>query len=54
MQICVKTLLLSSRNYTQNVPLPTPKIYCDAIFHPAIPETWKECFYTTLYASDAT
>ena len=24
-----------------------------AIFQPAIPETWQECFYTTLYLLDS-
>ena len=46
---CVKTFLLSFENHSQNVPLPTPKLHCCAIFQPAIPESWQECFYTTLY-----
>ena len=44
-----KTFLLSFDNHSQNVPLPTPKLHYSAIFKPAIPQTWQECFYTTLY-----
>ena len=43
---CVKTFLISSEGNPQNVPLPTPKLHNDAIFQPAIPKTWQECFYT--------
>ena len=48
-QSCVKTFLVSSENQTQNVPQSTPKMHYGAIFQPAIPATWRECFYTTLY-----
>ena len=27
----------------------SPKLHYGTIFQPAIPETWKECFYITLY-----
>ena len=47
VQSCVKTLLLSVENRTQNVPLPTPKLHYGAIFQPTIPKTWQECSYTT-------
>ena len=45
----VKTFELSSENHPQNVPLHNPKLHYGAIFQPAIPETWQECLYTTLY-----
>ena len=47
-ELC-KISLLSSKNHPQNVPPPTTKLQYGAIFQPAIPETWQECFYTTLY-----
>ena len=49
LQSCVETFLLSSKNQPQNVPLLTLKMHYGVIFHPAIPETWQRCFYTTLY-----
>ena len=49
IQSCVKTFLLSFENHSQHVLLPTPKLHYGAIFQPAIPETWQECFYTNLY-----
>ena len=29
--------------------LPSPKYHYGATLQPPIPETWQECFYTTLY-----
>ena len=49
MQSCVKTFLISSETHPQNLPLPTLKMHFDATFQPAIPGTWQEYFYTTLY-----
>ena len=49
VQSCAKTLLLSFKNHSENVPLPTPKMHYGAIFQNAIPKTWQECFYTNLY-----
>ena len=49
VQSCVKTFLLSFEIHSQNIPLPTPKVHHGAIFQPAIPETWQESFFTTLY-----
>ena len=39
IESCVKAVLLSSENHLHNVPLPSLKIHCVAIFQPAIPET---------------
>ena len=40
----MKTFLPSTENHAQKVPLPSLKLpYC-AIFQPATPETWQECF----------
>ena len=50
-QSWVKIFLLSFENRSQNVPLHTPKLYNCATFQPAIPKTWKECFYTKEYMS---
>ena len=44
IQSFVKSIPLSFENHNQNVLLPTPKLYYGAIFHPAIPETWQDCF----------
>ena len=52
IQSLVKTFLLSSENQSQNVPLPTPKLHHGAIFQQAIPKTWQEFFYTTLYITN--
>ena len=41
LQSCVKTSLQSLLNHSQNIPLPILKIHCDAIFQPAIPQTWS-------------
>ena len=49
VQSCVKTFLLSFKNHSQKILLPTPKLHYGAKFQPAILETWQECFYTTLY-----
>ena len=49
LQSCVKVFLPSVENHSQNVPPTTPKLHYGTIYHPAIPETWQECFYTTLY-----
>ena len=49
VQSCVKTFLISSETHPQNLPLPTLKMHFDATFQPAIPGTWQEYFYTTLY-----
>ena len=51
---CVNIFLPSSENHPQNVPVPTSKIHSDTIFQQAIPKTWQECFYTTLYTNIAT
>ena len=52
VQIWVKIFLLSFENHSHNVPLHTPKLYNCAIFQPAIPKTWLECFYTKVYRAD--
>ena len=52
VQSCVKTFLLSFENHSGSVPLPTPKLHYGSIFQPAIPKTWQECFYTTLYSGN--
>ena len=49
LQSCVIPCLLSFENHPQNVhpqnvPLPNPKMHYCAIFQPANPETWQECF----------
>ena len=46
---CVKSVLLSCDNHPQNVRLSTHKMHCGATVQLAVPETWQECFYTTLY-----
>ena len=50
IQSYVKIFLLNSENNPQNVPLLTPKLYYGTNFQPAIPKTWQEPFYTTLYS----
>ena len=45
----VTTFLLSFENDCQYLPPPTSKLHYGAVFQPAIPKTWQECFYTTLY-----
>ena len=47
----VKTVLLGFENHSQNVPQPNPKMHSDAIFQPSVPETWQECFHTTLQSN---
>ena len=49
IQSCVKTFLLSSENHPHNVSLPTPQMHYGATFQLAIPGTWQEYFYKTLY-----
>ena len=46
---CVKTLLLSFENHSQNAMLPTLKLQDGAIYLPGVPKTCLECFYTTLH-----
>ena len=42
VQSCVKTFLLSFKNYTQNCLLPTQKMYYGATVDAGIPKTWQE------------
>ena len=51
LQSCVIIFVLISKNRSQNVSLTSPKLHLmyGAIFLPALPKTWQECFYTTLY-----
>ena len=39
VQSCVNLFLLSFENHSQNVPLPTPKLYYGAIFQLDFPKT---------------
>ena len=39
LQCCVKTFLLSFKNHSLAVLLPTPKLHYGVIFQPAVPET---------------